>query len=90
MHLSDGGIHRFDVLYSALGVKANNQLALNLGLDCDDDGQIKIDEHMQTSIPTIYAVGDVARGLNQISVATGQAAIASTAIHNYLGESRSE
>ena len=31
-----------------------------------------------------FAIGDVTRGLNQISVATGQAAVAATAIHNSL------
>lgn len=32
----------------------------------------------------LYAVGDVAEGLNQISVAAGHAAIAATDIHNSL------
>jgi thioredoxin reductase (NADPH) len=32
----------------------------------------------------LYAAGDVAAGLNQISVAAGHAAIAATAIHNSL------
>jgi len=31
-----------------------------------------------------YAAGDLGRGLNQISVAEGEAAIAATAIHNLL------
>jgi thioredoxin reductase (NADPH) len=31
-----------------------------------------------------FAVGDVTRGLNQIAVATGQAALAATTIHNML------
>jgi thioredoxin reductase (NADPH) len=39
---------------------------------------------MQTSIDGLYAAGDVVHGLNQICVATGQAAIAATAIHHYL------
>jgi thioredoxin reductase (NADPH) len=32
----------------------------------------------------LYAAGDVTGGLDQIVVATGQAAIAATAIHNSL------
>ncbi|SNS87210.1 hypothetical protein SAMN06265795_10856 [Noviherbaspirillum humi] len=39
---------------------------------------------MHTSVPGLYAAGDVVSGLNQIAVATGQAAIAATAIHNSL------
>jgi thioredoxin reductase (NADPH) len=32
----------------------------------------------------LYAVGDVVVGINQISVATGQAAVAATDVHNQL------
>ena len=42
------------------------------------------DAHQQTSVAGLYAVGDVVEGLDQISVATGQAAVAATAIHNLL------
>jgi thioredoxin reductase (NADPH) len=35
-------------------------------------------------VPGLYAAGDVVAGLNQIAVAAGQAAIATTAIHNGL------
>ena len=84
VHLANGSVETFDILYSALGLTSNSSLAASLGLDMDDDGQIKIDEHMETSMKGIYSVGDVARGLNQICVANGQAAIATTAIHNIL------
>jgi thioredoxin reductase (NADPH) len=39
---------------------------------------------MWTSVPSLYAAGDVTLELDQISVATGQAAIAATHIHNTL------
>jgi thioredoxin reductase (NADPH) len=32
----------------------------------------------------LYAAGDLVRGLNQIAVAVGEAAIAATAVHNAL------
>ncbi len=84
VHMRDGSTHIFDVLYSALGLNPNNELAKMLGLDQDDIGQIAVDEHMVTSLKNVFAIGDVAHGLNQISVATGQAAIAATAVHNML------
>lgn len=84
VHLANGSVETFEVLYSALGLTANSSLAAGLGLDLDDDGQVKIDEHMQSSMKGVYAIGDVAHGLNQICVANGQAAIAATAIHNIL------
>jgi thioredoxin reductase (NADPH) len=43
-----------------------------------------VDSHCQTSIPGCFAAGDIVAGLNQISVAMGQAAIAATAVHNLL------
>ena len=49
-----------------------------------EDGQLEVDEHCQTTVPGLYAAGDVAAGLNQINVAAGHAAIAATAIHNAL------
>jgi thioredoxin reductase (NADPH) len=37
-----------------------------------------------TSVDGLYAAGDVVSSLDQIAVATGQAAIAATHIHNSL------
>jgi len=72
------------MLYSALGLKHPSELATALGADARADGQLVVDQHMQTTVPGLYAAGDVAEGLNQINVAAGHAAIASTAIHNGL------
>jgi len=44
-----------------------------------------IDGHQQTTVDCLYAAGDVVSDLHQLSVATGHAAIAATAIHNRLG-----
>lgn len=82
--VESGEEHRFDSVYSMLGVIVRSDLALALGAECDEDGNLLVDAHLQTSIPGFYAAGDVVSGLNQISVATGHAAIASTAIHNRL------
>jgi thioredoxin reductase (NADPH) len=80
----DGATHRFDTLYVALGLRARSGLATELGAAHDPDGALDVDRHQQTSVPGLYAAGDVVRGLAQISVATGHAAIAATAIHNAL------
>ncbi len=80
-----GTRHQFDTLYSALGTKVRSELALALGAACDDQHCLVVgQDHVETSIPGLYAAGDVVSGLNQISVAAGQAAIAATAIHNRL------
>ena len=81
---ADGAQLRFDALYPFLGAKARSGLATAIGAECDDDGELRVDRHQQTSVSGLYAVGDIASGLNQISVAVGQAALAATAIHNRL------
>jgi len=79
-----GKARRFDALYSALGVVPRAGLAIDAGARLDDSGRLVVDAHQQTSVPGLYAAGDLVRGLNQISTAEGEAAIAATAVHNRL------
>jgi thioredoxin reductase (NADPH) len=72
------------VVYSALGVTPRADLAVNAGARLDDGGRLIVDDHQQTSVDGLYAAGDVVRGLNQISTAQGEGAIAATDIHNRL------
>ncbi len=74
----------FDTLYPVLGSDAQSGLATALGAVVDENQELLVDAHMQTSIPGVYAIGDVVSALNQISVAVGHAAIAAAAIHNRL------
>ncbi len=48
-----------DMILLAIGVKPESQIAKEAGLDVGVNGAIKVNEHMQTSDPSIYAVGDV-------------------------------
>jgi thioredoxin reductase (NADPH) len=84
LHTADGETHRCDVLYPMLGETARSELAASLGADTADCAELVVDTHQRTTVPGLYAIGDVVRGLNQIAVAAGQAAIAATAIHNTL------
>lgn len=74
----------FDVLYPALGLVHLSELAAALGAETSENGQLVVSDHCETTVPGLYAAGDVAAGLNQINVAAGHAAIAATAIHNRL------
>lgn len=82
-----GGAERaFDLVYSALGATPNAELARGLGARLAGDGRLEVDLHQATSVAGLYAAGDVVRGLNQIAVATAEAAVAATDIHNRLRE----
>jgi thioredoxin reductase (NADPH) len=84
LHTQDGTDYAADVFYPMLGETARSELALSLGAATTDCAELIVDCHQCTSVPGLYAVGDVAQGLNQIAVAAGHAAIAATRIHNTL------
>ena len=81
---ADGSGERFDTLYPVLGADAQSALAQSLHAGMDEGGELRVDRSMQTTVPGLYAVGDVVSGLNQISVAVGHAALAATAVHRRL------
>jgi thioredoxin reductase (NADPH) len=82
--LTSGAVHEFDTLYSCMGVRPGIELAQQLGVALSPAGGIRTDKRQRTNVPCVYAVGDVVEALDQISVATGHAAIAATNAHNEL------
>lgn len=82
----DGLESRFDALYPMLGCTVQSGLATRLGARCDDKGELIVDAHQRTSVPGLYAAGDLVKALNQMAVGMAHAAIAATAIHNTLGD----
>jgi thioredoxin reductase (NADPH) len=84
LDFGSGDVRIFDVVYSALGSTPRKRLADQLGAAEDGDGCLHVDAHQRTSVDGLYAAGDLVRGLNQISVAQAEAAIAATDIHNRL------
>jgi len=84
LNTADGESREFDVFYPMLGESARSKLAADLGAETAECDKLVVDDHQRTRVSGLYAIGDVVRGLNQIAVAAGQAAIAATAIHNAL------
>jgi thioredoxin reductase (NADPH) len=78
----------FDSLYPALGSRIRSDLAVAAGAAATAEGCLEVDDHQRTSIPGLFAAGDVVKGLDQISNAMGQAGVASTTIRNMLSEQR--
>ncbi|UYY77733.1 NAD(P)/FAD-dependent oxidoreductase [Sphingomonas sp. R1] len=74
----------FDSLYPALGSHIRSELAVQAGARADDGGCLEVDDHQRTSLPGLFAAGDVAKGLDQISHAMGEAGVAATTIRNML------
>lgn len=78
----------FDTIYPALGSHIRSALAVEAGARAAKDGCLEIDAHQRSSVPGLFAAGDVAKGLDQISHAMGEAGVAATAIRNLLAEQR--
>lgn len=84
LRLADGATERFDTLYPALGSEPRSDLGRQLGARLTSAGCVTADSHMMTTVEGVWTTGDVVAGLDQVAVATGQAAIAATALHNWL------
>jgi thioredoxin reductase (NADPH) len=78
-----GDVH-FDVLYPMLGNHPAIAMLESLRPKLGASGALLTDAHQETSIPGIYAAGDVVEALDQIAVAVGQAAIATAAMSRRL------
>lgn len=76
----------FDSIYPALGSVIRSELAMALGAEGSSDGCLVVDDHQRTSVPGLYAAGDVVRGLDQISHAMGEGGVAATTLRNDLAD----
>lgn len=56
-----------DFVVLSVGVKPNSELAVQAGLDVGKRGGIKVDDHMRTSDPDVFAVGDVTEIFNAVT-----------------------
>jgi thioredoxin reductase (NADPH) len=82
------GHYTFDSVYPALGSDPHNQLAEQVGARLNEQGCIGVDAHQRTSVPGLYAAGDVVIGLDQISHAMGEGGVAATTIRNDLAKEK--
>lgn len=74
-----------DGVFIFVGLKPNTQFLEGSGIELDEQGLIKTDEHMETNLPGVFASGDVRSGATmQIASAVGEGASAALAIREYL------
>ena len=63
---------RVKAVFIAIGILPNNELAKKIGVEVNEDGLIKVDDHQRTNIQRIYSCGDITPGQGQIAVAVGE------------------
>lgn len=79
----DGRQEQFDKVLVAIGRRPNSAgLNLEEAGVVTENGAIQVDDRMRTSVPNIYAIGDVTGGIQLAHVASYQAGIA---VANALG-----
>jgi thioredoxin reductase (NADPH) len=78
----------FDSAYPALGVHVRSELAVIAGAKTNKEGCLQVDDHLETTVPGLFAAGDIVVGLDQIGNAMGHAGVAATAIRNRLAKER--
>ena len=70
---------RSDLVLLAVGVRPEKELAVNAGLTIGSHGGILVNNHLQTSDPDIYAVGDVVEVKDLVTGNPGLLALAGPA-----------
>lgn len=76
-----------DGVFVFVGLKPNTGFLTGSGVELDDRGLIKTDQHLTTTVRGVFASGDVRSGATmQIASAVGEGASAALAIREYLDE----
>jgi len=73
-----------DVIFYYIGYKVRNQIARQLGCEVDDQGFVKVNSMQQTTIPNVYAVGDIATDRHYVVLAAASGALAAISIYEAL------
>ncbi len=77
--LENGDSLSTDVVILSVGIQVESKLAADAGIKLGMRGAILVDEHYQTSMPDIYAVGDAILVKNQITGGDALISLASPA-----------
>ena len=74
-----------DGVFVFVGLLPNTQFLEGSGIELDERGLVKTDDHLQTNIKGVFASGDVRSGATmQIASAVGEGASAALSIREYL------
>lgn len=74
-----------DGVFIFIGLKPNTQFLEGSGVELDEHRLIKTDNHLATSLPGVFASGDVRSGATmQVASAVGEGATAALSIREYL------
>lgn len=72
VRLDDGTLLPAQLAFFSIAHHPRNQLAASLGCDLSDEGCVLVDEHGETSVPGVFAAGDLVPGFQLLQVAAAK------------------
>jgi thioredoxin reductase len=79
LQLADGTELPTSTLFFSIGHHPTLDLADALGCARTEEGVLAVDEHGRTSVPGVYAAGDITPGMQLVAVAVGKGTVAGVA-----------
>jgi NADPH-dependent 2,4-dienoyl-CoA reductase/sulfur reductase-like enzyme len=65
--ITDKGEFEADFVLLSIGARPNTKVAKDAGVELGANGAIKVDEYLRTNIPDVYAAGDCAEALHNVT-----------------------
>jgi thioredoxin reductase len=87
IELADGRMSGVDALYIGTRTRFNSAIAEQLGCELDEGPSgpiIRTDDQKATTVPGVYAAGDITRGAHSATFASADGVMAGTALHRSL------
>jgi thioredoxin reductase len=87
IELVDGRLSPADALYVGPRTRLNSEIAQQLGCELDDaqfGPIIRTDADKMTTVPGVYAAGDITRGAHTVTFAAADGVMAGLAVHRSL------
>jgi thioredoxin reductase len=87
IELADGNLSAADALYVGPRTRLNSEIAQQLGCELDDaqfGPIIRTDAEKMTTLPGVYAAGDITRGAHTLTFAAADGVMAGLAVHRSL------
>lgn len=87
IELENGRIDPLDALYVGPRTRFNSDIAQKLGCAIEEHAAgafIRTDSLKETTVPGVYAAGDIARGAHSVAWACGDGVMAGVAVHRSL------
>lgn len=87
VRLASGRVLPASLVFFSVAHTPRTELAVSLGCELDPEGYVQVDDSGCTSVPGVYAAGDLVPGLQLVQIAAAKGAVAGVACaQSFFGE----